>query len=63
VAIAQMHMQLGNIEEARDELRRIVEIDATSRYGQWAERMLAQLEPGRPDEPVEPDEGEGDAGG
>ena len=59
VAIAQMHMQLGNTEEARAELRRIVQSDATSRYGQWAERMLAQLEPGRPEEPEQPDEGEG----
>lgn len=59
VAIAQMHMQLGNIEEARAELRRIVQTDPASRYGQWAERMLAQLEPDRPEEP---DEDAGDAG-
>lgn len=60
VAIAQMHLQLGNVDEARAELRRIVETDATSRYGQWAERMLAQLEPGRPDESTDGGDVDGD---
>jgi hypothetical protein len=59
VAIAQMHMQLGNTEAAKTELQKIVQADPNSRYGRWAERMIAQLEPERPDEPTaEPDDEE-----
>ncbi len=43
VAVAQMHLQVGNKEAARDELEKIVAADPESEYGQWAQRMLGTL--------------------
>ncbi len=56
VALAQMHLQVGNREAARDELEKIVAADPESEYGQWAQRMLGTLT-----DKTEP-EGDNDAG-
>ena len=44
VALAQMYLNLGDLDAARAELQRIVEVDPDSEYGQWALRVLTELE-------------------
>ncbi|MGQ9730822.1 MAG: FecR domain-containing protein, partial [Candidatus Zipacnadales bacterium] len=49
-ALAQMYLNLGDLETARRELQSIVDVDPNSEFGQWALRTLAALErrqPGR----------------
>lgn len=44
VALAQMYLNLGDIGAAQAELQRIVDVDPDSEYGQWALRVLTELE-------------------
>ncbi len=55
VALAQMHLQVGNKEAAREELEKIVAADPESEYGQWAQRMLGTLS-----DKTEPEGGDSD---
>ena len=42
-ALAQMYLRAGDRDKAEEELRAIIEHDPKGEYGQWAQRMRAQL--------------------
>lgn len=43
-ALAQMYLNLGDLEGARRELHSIVEVDPNSEFGRWAARVLSEIE-------------------
>ena len=43
VSLAQVYLNMGQIEEARAELQAIIQTDPDSEYGQWAQRLLRRL--------------------
>ena len=58
-SLAQLHLNMGQIDEARAELQSIVQVDPDSEYGQWAQRVLVRLR--SPEQPQADQEDEGDA--
>jgi len=43
-ALAQMHIRASNWDEAREEVKSIIENDPNSQYGEWAQRFWIEME-------------------